>query len=99
MLDEMQVNPQEQIRRIQNGHKKEEFKKLRKENGNLKRELLSSNSQDTYSLLMENYKKIQNKNCDLTLELAGGKTLGVHKAILMGKLLIISSISIHPTTN
>ncbi len=44
---------------------------------------------ETISLLLENYKKIRDQNCDLSLELAGGKTLGVHKAILMGKLLII----------
>jgi hypothetical protein len=38
---------------------------------------------------MENYKKIRDQNCDLTLELAGGKTLSVHKAILIGKLLTL----------
>jgi hypothetical protein len=37
---------------------------------------------------MESYKKIRDQHCDLTLELAGGKTLGVHKAILMGKSLL-----------
>jgi hypothetical protein len=61
---------------------------LRRENDNL----TSSNSQDTCSLLVKNYKKIRDKKCDLILELAGGKTLSAHKAILMGKLLII----IHP---
>ncbi len=40
---------------------------------------------ENLSLLLENYQKIRNKNCDLTLELAGGTTLSVHKTILMGK--------------
>jgi hypothetical protein len=40
---------------------------------------------ETCNLLLENYKKIRDQNCDLTLQLAGGETLSVHKAILMGK--------------
>jgi hypothetical protein len=40
---------------------------------------------ENLSLFLENYQKIRNKNCDLTLELAGGKKIGVHKTILMGK--------------
>jgi hypothetical protein len=63
----------------------EELEKLRKENDGLKRELLTSNPKDTCTLLVHNYEKIRGQNCDLTLELVGGKTLGVHKAILMGK--------------
>jgi hypothetical protein len=50
---------------------KEELEKLRKEN-------------EICSLLLEGYKKIRDQNCDLTLELAGGKTLEVHKTILIG---------------
>ncbi len=65
----------------------EEIEKHRKENDDLKDGRLCPNSQDTCSLLLENYKKIRDQNCDLTLELAGGKTLSVHKTILMGKLL------------
>jgi hypothetical protein len=72
-----------------NKHKKQTVKGLdnyreqvevRKENNDLK----SSNFKDTCSLLLKNYKKIRNQNCDLTLQLAGGKTLDVHKTILMG---------------
>jgi hypothetical protein len=48
---------------------------------------------ETISLLMENYKKIRDQNCDLTLEVAGGKKIEVHKTILMGKYLLL----IHPT--
>jgi hypothetical protein len=56
----------------------EQIEKLRKENDELK----------ACSLLLENYKKIRDQNFDLTLELAGGKTLEVHKAILIGNLII-----------
>ncbi len=66
----------------------EELEKLRKENHDLNDGRLSPNSMDTCSLLLENYKKIRDQNCDLTLELAGEKTLSVHKTILMGKLII-----------
>jgi hypothetical protein len=55
--------------------RREELEMLRKENNELK----------TCSLLVEIYKKIRDQNCDLTMELAGGKTLKVHKAVLMGK--------------
>jgi hypothetical protein len=80
---------QEQLVKVMVDHRehKEELEKLRKENDDLKSELWSSNSTDTCSLLLENYKKIRAQSCDLTLELAGGKTLSVHKTILMGKLL------------
>jgi hypothetical protein len=70
----MQVKHEEQIEKIEDCHR-EELGKLRKENDELK----------ICSVLTENYKKIRDQNCDLTLELAGGKTLSVHKAILMGK--------------
>jgi hypothetical protein len=83
--DEIQMKHEEQIERTQDGLK-EELERLRKENDGLKRELLTSNSLKIFSVLTENYKKIRDQNCDLTLELAGGKTLGVHKAILMGNL-------------
>jgi hypothetical protein len=59
----------------------EQIEKFRKEN-------------ETCSLLVENYKKIRDQNCDLILELFGGTTLEVHKAILMGKLFLI-----HPSIN
>jgi hypothetical protein len=52
------------------------------ENDDLKR---NSNSKDTCSLFLENYKKIRDQNCDMILKLFGGKILGVHKTILMGK--------------
>ncbi len=39
-----------------------------------------------------NYRSIFDQNCDLTLELANGKTLGVRKTILMGNL----SLLVHP---
>ncbi len=77
----MQMKYEDQIEKIQNDHK-EELEKLRKKIETLK----TNNSTETCSLLMENYKKIHDQNCDLTLELAGGKTLGVHKTILMGNL-------------
>jgi hypothetical protein len=38
----------------------------------------------TCSLLLENYKKIRDQNCDLTLVLFGEKALSVHKAVLIG---------------
>jgi hypothetical protein len=47
-------------------------------------ELEKLKATETISLLTENYQKIRDQNCDVTLELAGGKTLGVHKAILIG---------------
>jgi hypothetical protein len=75
----------------------EEMGKLRSENDHLKLERLSTNSQDTCKLLLENFEKIRGQNCDLTLELAGGKTLGVHKTILMGKL--IGFLSSHSTNH
>jgi hypothetical protein len=65
---------QEQLDEIKDGQG-EELEMLRKENDELK----------TCSLLVENYKKIRDQNCDLTMELAGGKTLEVHKAVLMGE--------------
>jgi hypothetical protein len=55
--------------------------------GSPKSELLCSDSQNICGLLLENYKIFRDQNCDLTLELAGGKTLSAHKTILMGKLL------------
>jgi hypothetical protein len=65
---------------------KEEIEKLRKENSEQKNEMQRAQiSTGTCSLLTENYKKIREQNCDLTLELADGKTLEVHKTILMGK--------------
>ncbi len=73
---------------------REELEKLRREYDEKKSGQLSSGSQDTCSLLVENYKKIRDQNCDLTLELSEGKTLEVHKAILMGKLIEFSSKSI-----
>jgi hypothetical protein len=60
----------------------DQIEKLRKENA-------------TCSLLLENFKKLYDQNCDLTLELFDGKTIEVHKAILMGKSLIISDPSIY----
>jgi hypothetical protein len=73
-MDAIHIEYEEKIEKIQDGQK-EELEKLRKEN-------------ETCGLLMEGYKKIRDQNCDLTLELASGKTLGVHRAILMGKLII-----------
>jgi hypothetical protein len=72
-MDAMQIEYEEKIEKIQDDQK-EELEKLRKENDELK----------TCSLLLESYKKIRDQNCDLTLELAGGKTLEVHKTILIG---------------
>jgi hypothetical protein len=57
---------------------KVELQKLRKKNDEL----------NICSVLTENYEKIRDQNCDLTLELFDGTTLEVHKAILMGKLII-----------
>ncbi len=73
---------QEQMEKVLISHK-EELEKLRRENDGR----TSLNSTETCSLLVENYKKIRDQNCDLILELSEGKTLSVHKAILMGKLI------------
>jgi hypothetical protein len=77
-MDAMQIEYEAQIEKIQDGQK-EELEKLRKEN-------------EICSLLLESYKKFCDQNCDLTLELAGGKTLEVHKTILMGKSLIFKLV-------
>ncbi len=70
-MDAIHIEYEEKIEKIQDDQK-EELEKLRKEN-------------EICSLLLESYKKIRDQNCDLTLELAGGKTLEVHKTILIGK--------------
>jgi hypothetical protein len=72
-MDSIHIEYEEKIEKIQDGQK-EELEKLRKENDELK----------TCSLLLEGFKNIRDRNCDLTLELAGGKTLEVHKTILIG---------------
>ncbi len=83
-MNELQKH-QEETDNILIAHK-EEIEKLRKENSEQKNEMQSAqNSTGTCSLLTENYKTIRDQNCDLTLELADGKKLEVHKAILMGK--------------
>jgi hypothetical protein len=86
-LDELRVQNQEQMEKNLIAQK-EEIEKLRKENDKRISEILrAQNSTGTYSYLVENYKTIRDQNCDLNLELADGKTLGVHKTILMGNLL------------
>jgi hypothetical protein len=77
-MDAIHIEYEDQIEKIQDDQK-EELEKLRKEN-------------EICSLLLESYKKIRDQNCDLTLELAGGKTLEAHKTILIGKSLIFKLV-------
>jgi hypothetical protein len=65
------------------------LEKLQKETGGQNSRLFDNSYTDNYCrLLVENYQKIRNRNCDLTLELSGGKTLDVHKTILMGSKIL-----------
>jgi hypothetical protein len=78
----------EELEKIRLGYQAD-LEKLQKETGGQNSKLFENSSTDKYCrLLVENYQKIRNKNCDLTLELSGGKTLDVHKTILMGNNLL-----------
>jgi hypothetical protein len=89
-LEEIRFKHQEKLERNRRQYLEdlEEIRTSLKEKDDRISELTGGNSIPLYRLLVENYHEIRNKNCDLTLEFSGGKTLDVHKTILMGNKIL-----------